>query len=227
MLNSYPQNQYSVSNIKLPHRFTLIGMSNSGKSFWSKRLEEFGFARLSSDDYIEEKLGQELKKLGYSGIADVSKWLGQPYDERHKKNSERYLRFEIESLKEFMTKLNKEWKDQNVVIDATGSAIYTGKDLLNKLKKSSMIIYLDTPLSVQEQMYLSYIENPKPVLWRQSYQKKDGESDMDALKRCYPELLSYRTRLYKQYADITLNYYLLRSKNFSVENFINIASGNF
>lgn len=201
---------------------TLIGMSNSGKSFWSKKLEEKGFFRLSSDDYIEEKLEKELNNLGYSGLADVSKWLGQPYEERHKINSKIYLGFETESLRTFIDQVQNEHADKNVVIDTTGSVIYTGAGILNQLKKFTKIIYLDTPSKVQHKMYLSYIKEPKPVLWGDNYYKLDGESDSDALKRCYPEFLRYRVSQYRLWADITLDYHLLRNDTFGIKNFMTL-----
>lgn len=198
---------------------SLIGMSNSGKTYWSQKLETAGFKRYSSDDYIEEKLGEELKKLGYSGIADVSKWLGQPYEESHARNSKTYLSYEIESLQYFISQITNQ--DDNVVIDTTGSVIYTG-DVLKKLKKSTKIVYLDTPAKVQKQMYESYIKNPKPVLWQGSFYKLKGESDMEALSRCYPEFLRYRTTKYRSLANITFDYHLLRDKDLTTENFISL-----
>lgn len=199
---------------------SLIGMSNSGKSYWAKKLEEEGFIRLCCDDYIEEKLGSELKKLGYQGIADVSKWLGQPYEKSHIMHSKIYLGFEIESLQTFLNQLEHQLVNKNVIIDTTGSVIYTGKKLLLHLKKNTRIVYFNTPDSIKEEMFKSYIKNPKPVLWGKSFYKRARESDMDALKRCYPELLAFRVKRYEDLADVTINYFQVRKINFDVDNFI-------
>lgn len=64
---------------------TLIGMSGSEKTHWSKHLSDHGFLHLCCDDIVEEQLEPELVKYGYRGIQDVSQWLGQPYDIRYKK----------------------------------------------------------------------------------------------------------------------------------------------
>ena len=66
-------------------------MSGSGKSYWSKKLQAKGFKRFCCDDLIEKKLENELKKLGYSGIQDVAKWMGQPFDTQYLRSSKEYL----------------------------------------------------------------------------------------------------------------------------------------
>lgn len=203
-------------------KISLIGMSNSGKSYWSRRLEEVGFIRLSCDDYIEEKLGNELTKLGYRGINDVSKWLGQPYNKQHAENSRIYLKFEIESLKKFIQFIKENSGNKNIVIDTTGSVIYIGNNILNELRRNSRIIYLDTPESVKEEVYKSYLGNPKPVIWGSAYKKKKGESNISALKRCYPHLLEYRTKKYKNLAHIELDYFLIKEHGFTIDDFLRL-----
>lgn len=203
-------------------KISLIGMSNSGKSYWSKKLEKNGFIRLCCDDYIEEKLGSKLRKLGYRGIADVSKWLGQPYDKRYQSNSKIYLDYEKESIIKFIDQIRIDYINRNIIIDTTGSVIYTGSDILKQLKGNTKVVYLETPQKVQDEMYKSYIKEPKPVLWRKSFYKLNDEDDLSALKRCYPEFLKYRTKKYKSLADISLDYYLLRDKNFDIKKFIKL-----
>ncbi|MBD3202988.1 hypothetical protein GF327_01730, partial [Candidatus Woesearchaeota archaeon] len=66
---------------------SMIGMSNSGKTYWSKKLEKkYNFQRYTCDDIIRKKLKKILKKQGFSGIKDVSEWMGQPYEKRYEKN---------------------------------------------------------------------------------------------------------------------------------------------
>src|SRR5258708_19766889 len=43
-----------------PLRLALIGMSGSGKTFWTKRLAEAGRPSISSDDQIEQRLVPSL-----------------------------------------------------------------------------------------------------------------------------------------------------------------------
>lgn len=203
-------------------KISLIGMSGCGKTYWSKKLVTEGFKLYCCDDLIEKKLGKELKELGYSGIHDMSKWLGQPYDKRHKENSDRYLSFEDQVLREIISEV-KNTGDENIVVDTTGSFIYHDQSILQQLMKMTTVVYIATPADVQKEMYQSYLEDPKPVVWSDSYHKKDGESDMDALKRCYPGLLSTRTKKYEKLADITLHYYRVRKDLFTAKELIELV----
>jgi shikimate kinase len=198
-------------------------MSNAGKTYWSKKLEANGFIRYGCDEMIENKLGPQLKKLGFKGIKDVAKWMGQPYEKQHKKNSLTYLDFEKQIMREILSNIKQMDLRKNVVIDTTGSVIYTGDDILNMLSESSIIVYLTTPASVKKIMYENYIKNPKPVFWGDVFSKRKGETNLQALSRCYPELLSYRQKKYQQYAKITLDYSGLR-KNISTDKFISFLS---
>src|SRR3990167_7468724 len=123
---------------------SLIGMSGTSKSYWSKELQNKGFERYCCDDLIEEKLGKELKALGYSGIQDVAKWMGQPFDSQYPEKSKKYLDLEQEVLEEVM--INAECPHHpGFVIDATGSVIYLGSGVLNRLSTLTRVVYLETP----------------------------------------------------------------------------------
>lgn len=196
---------------------SLIGMSGSGKSYWSKQLEKVGFKRICCDDLIEEKLSEELKKLGYSGIADVSKWMGQPYEPQFKKTSSQYLAYENLVMEEIYSFLEE---NKKIVVDTTGSVIYTNAKTLENLKKLTKIIYLKVPESVEKEMFNLYITDPKPVVWGNSFNKKSAETNLNALKRCYPDLLSYRSKQYEKLAKVTMDYHKLRNKNFGISHFL-------
>ena len=58
------------------------------------------------------------------------------------------------------------------------------------------------------------------MLWQDTFTKKPHESNKGALARCYPRLFSSRQRLYERYADVTLDYFALRNKNFRVSDFL-------
>src|SRR5258708_565140 len=131
---------------------SFIGMSGSGKSHWSKKLHAKGFKRFCCDDLIEEKLGDELKKLGYSGIQDVAKWMGQPFDSQYKRSSKKYLQFETEALEEIFDQTNNFSVNDDIVIDTTGSVIYARKELLKRLTEQSKVIYFETQVLVKEEM---------------------------------------------------------------------------
>lgn len=203
-------------------RFSLIGMSGSGKSYWSKKLGEKGFKRFGCDDLIEEQLGDELKVLGYLGTQDVAKWMGQPFDPQYLYTSKKYLEYEQKVVNQILAVLEQSKLEENIIIDTTGSVIYLADDILNKLTALTKVIYLNTPESVQQKMYNLYLKDPKPVIWGESFVKTCKESNMEALGRCYSKLLATRTKKYQQLADITMDYDLLHSADFTEENFLNL-----
>lgn len=199
-------------------------MSNVGKSYLSQMLSRHGFFRYCCDDLIEEKLSKELKERGFSGINDVAKWMGQPYDHQYAQTSNKYLTFETSVMKSIITKLKSSLtEDRDTVVDTTASVIYTDAAIMDQLADQTTIIYLDTPESVKNEMYASYLANPKPVIWGDSFTKQSGESDTNALARCYPDLLSYRTSRYKKYAHITLEYDFFRRSNFRLGKLLDVV----
>jgi len=202
-------------------KVSLIGMSGSGKTYWAKKLKAKGFTYFCCDDLIEKKLGFELQQLGYAGIADVASWMGQPFDSYYPTRSQQYLDFEKDAIDEIYDNLETISETDNVVIDTTGSVIYTSNK--KKLSELTKIVYLEVPLIVTKEMYKLYLKDPKPVIWGNSFSKKNGETDMDALRRCYPKLLDFRVKKYEQLAGRTLNYYRLRTENFGVEDFIELV----
>ncbi len=208
-------------------KISLIGMSNTGKSFWAKELEKIGFERYCCDDLIEQRLGPQLKRLGYRGIADVSKWLGQPYDERHLKNSRKYLSLESQMLHDICLAIDKLAKNSPVVIDTTGSVIYARTNVLERLAKLTKIIYLEVPAAVEQKMYELYIKEPKPVVWCNAFSKQPGEVAITALGRCYPQLLRSRAAMYKQLANVTVDSFKLRQPGFDVKDFVQLVLTNF
>lgn len=199
-------------------KISLIGMSGTGKSYWSKKLEKEGFIRFGCDDLIENKLEEQLKVLGFNGINDVAKWMGQPFDNQYPATSKKYLSFEKEVMETILKTI--ESIEYNVVIDTTGSVIYTGEDIINKLKKQTKIIYLDTPFEVQQKMFALYIQDPKPVIWGDIFEKHDNQTNKQSLQSCYPKLLESRSKQYALLADNILHYHRLRESGYTIDNFI-------
>jgi hypothetical protein len=198
--------------------YSLIGMSNVGKSFWREKLEARGFRSFWCDYKIEKRLGAYLKKEGYRGIEDVAKWMGQPYEERYKAHQAIYLKQEIEVMQEALSALGEE--EGGLIVDTTGSVVYSGEEIMERLRKLSVIVLLDTPESIMNELYLNYLAKPKPVIWGKAYIPLPGESPTETLARCYPILLQNRNLLYRRYADIVLDYHELRSPEFITQDFI-------
>ena len=198
-------------------KMTIIGMSNIGKTFWSKRLSERGFKHIDCDLILEGKLKPELKKFGYKGLSEITKWLGQPYETQFRKNEKIISELEKEITINILNDLENH--SQNVIIDTPGSIIYTGDEICSDLKDKTVIVYIEATPEMKEAMFENFLKNPKPIIWQNSYEKSEQESEFESLARCYPKLLAYRTSEYEKYADITIPYHTLR-EDMTTEEFL-------
>ncbi len=188
---------------------TLIGMSNIGKSYWAKKLAEIGFKHIDCDGRIENKLLQRSFKIKNNGVSGLAEWMGYPHEERFPKTQAEYLSTEKEVMLEIIDELEKgiiESSIGNIAIDTSGSFIYAGKETCQGIREKSLIVYIKAPKEMKEKMFEKFIENPKPVIWGDIYKKREDESEIDALARCYPDLLDYRFKLYEECADISIPY---------------------
>lgn len=203
---------------------SLIGMSGSGKSKWSIKLSELGFKRLCCDDMITQKLVPELARSDGT-LMELGEWMGFPWETRYKERESKYLKYEMEVLSEIIESIEKKNHiEENIVIDTTGSSIYTGEEILRRLRRCTTVIHLSTPPEVQELMLKSYLTNQRPVLWRDFFKKQPNEKYEETLARCYPNLLSHREQLYKQCKDITIDFYTRNHPDFHTKDFLNIVN---
>ena len=205
-------------------RLSLIGMAGTGKSYWASKLAEHGFKLFCCDDLISKKLAPLLKRPDGTTMT-MGEWMGFPFHPTYKKRELKYLNLEIEVLNEVLDSLeeNDGNLDGNVVVDTTGSVIYTGEGLLKRLRQCTTCVYLSVPPEVRNQLLNAYVSNPHPMLWRGTFSKESDETHRAALERCYPKLFMTRQRLYEHNADIEIDYYTLRGKNFGVSDFLHLA----
>jgi shikimate kinase len=187
---------------------TLIGMSGSGKSYWSSKLAEYGFRRLGCDDRIAARLNCKQAEAVCS-VDDVGRWMGFPYERDYQEREDQYLRCEVEAMKGILEEIVNvgDSATSGVVIDTTGSVIYTGRDILEALRACSTVVHLAAPEAVQRLMLASYVRQPRPVLWHGFFRKEPMETNEAALARCYPVLLASRETRYRQLAHVTLDYH--------------------
>jgi shikimate kinase len=179
-------------------------MSNIGKSHWAGQLAaKAGFDWIDCDRLIEQKLGPELTECGYSGINDVARWMGQPYDAQYAANSKKYIDCERNVMREAISRL-KNGASKPIVIDTTGSVIYTGEDILSDLKRLTKIVYLEAAPENGAHLYEVFFSEPKPVIWGDKFAPRAEEKPPDSLKRCYSELLQFRDRRYRGIAHVTI-----------------------
>ena len=139
----------------------LVGMSNVGKSVLAKKLKELGYILVCVDDEIEKYLAPYRTSQGYTGTEGVSLWMGQPYDERYATNSALYLRFERKVMWSVIWRI---MSGEMLVVDTTGSVIYTGWLILLMLRLLSTVVLLNAPVSMLEELRENYFLNTKPPL---------------------------------------------------------------
>ena len=192
-----------------PLRVALIGMSGAGKTFWAKKLAASGYPALSCDDRIEQKLARRLAAGGYAGINGVAAWMGWPDAAAYIERESEYLAAEIHALDEILTDLEKQ-PEKSLVLDTTGSVIYTGNNLLMRLRRQMTIVHLAASAEEQQLLIERYLNDPKPVLWRGAFQPRAGENPRATVARCYPVLMAARRQSYETLAHCTLQVAALR-----------------
>jgi shikimate kinase len=212
------------SEASLPLRLALVGMSGAGKSFWTKRLAAEGWTAICCDDCIERTLAPWLAAGGYSGIDGVAAWMGWPDSANYAQREAQYLEEEIHTLGEVLTSLDQR-SEKPLVLDTTGSVIYTGNNLLLRLRRRMTVVYLAASAAEQQLLIERYLSDPKPVLWRGAFQPRPGESPKETVVRCYPTLISARRQSYEALAHCTLKVAELRDPAFDVAAFLGKIRG--
>ena len=192
-----------MPNSTKPLRLALIGMSGAGKTHWTRRLQTRGRPGISCDDLIEYRLRPQLAARGYSGINGVAAWMGWPDSASYPERESEYLAAEIASLDEILTSLERD-PNRELVLDTTGSVIYTGNNLLIRLRRQMRIVYLAASVQEQQLLIERYLNDPKPVLWRGAFQARAGETPRETVARCYPTLIAARRQSYEALAHCTL-----------------------
>lgn len=181
----------------------LIGMAGTGKSFWAGRFEAHGFHRVDCDRMIAEQLSSGLQAAD-DLIAALGAWMGLPWEPGYEERAARYQRQEVAVMQEALASLAASSCPEDVVVDTAGSVIYTGTAVLEGLARQTTVVHLETPPELQERMLAEFLKRPGPVLWQGMFQKAPGESEKQALARCYPHLLADREKRYRALAHISL-----------------------
>ena len=187
-------------------RITLIGMSGSGKSFWSSVLSRHGFRHFGCDREIGRRLVDE-GRLNAGSLDLIGRWMGFPFEAAYTRREALYLDHEKAVMDRFLTELESRPADHAsppVVIDTTGSVIYTGNAIRKRLRQQTVVVYLSTSPAYRQALHRANVENPRPVLWRQHFKKQAGEDDQAALKRCYANLIADRETRYRHYAHLEI-----------------------
>jgi shikimate kinase len=207
-------------------RLALVGMSGSGKTFWTRKLAAAGWRSVCCDDLIEQRLAPRLAAGGYSGINGVAAWMGWPDSATYAAREAEYLREEISTLDEILTELEAN-PQQSLILDTTGSVIYAGNHLLHRLRKLMTVVYLAASDAEQQLLIERYLNNPKPVLWRGAFQARSSETARETVARCYPHLIAARRQSYTALAHATLQVAALRELPHAAAAFLELLPERF
>lgn len=185
-------------------RIALIGMSGTGKSYWSQLLAASGFERFGCDDHIGRRLAQRLA-LADGSMETIGRWMGFPYEAGFEDREAQYLALEHHVLSRFLDALDGP-KDQPAtpcVIDTTGSVIYLDDKLLERLGRKAVVVHL-TASAKRQTLLSAYKAKPRPVVWRGHFRQASGEDRATALARCYMALYDDRERRYRRHAHLNI-----------------------
>lgn len=206
-------------------KFAFIGMSGTGKSYWSNKLKDYGYRVIGCDYQIGLKLRHELNRRSDHSITDIAHWMGQPFEDQYIKHSEKYLLYENMVMEEMLHDVSNSPHDENIVVDSTGSIIYVSERILRMVKQQLILVYLKPPNSFVNKMIQLYFDDPKPIIWGNFFTQRQNETPNESIRRCYPRMLEYRSKLYASLADITINTEIFETPEFSAKKLINrIAS---
>lgn len=182
-------------------------MSNIGKSI---RTEQFRQIKNVETSSVDDVIAQKMKKEGMAGMVE---WMGYPFEEKYKEAEEEYLELENK-----MT-LGKIPKKKNYVLDTTGSFIYLEPETIDFVQKNFLVVNLDCSEMMLKVMIEDFFLTPKTIVWGNFFEKKEGEREIDALRRCYPNLLRNRIHRYRELADINIPGEISRNEHISPERF--------
>jgi shikimate kinase len=197
-------------------------MSGAGKSFWTQKLASAGFRTITIDDRIEEKLSPELAAGSYRGVGGVAAWMGWPGQQVYREREQKYLAAEIESMREAFGEIEQGVND-GIVLDTTGSVVYTPDDIGRRLKRLTTVVYLEASAAEEDVLIARYLSDPKPVLWGDQFSQRPGESAAAAIARCYPALIAQRKRLYDRYAHRIVPMACLRDATLDARAFLELV----
>src|SRR4029077_20403703 len=118
-----------------------------------------------------------------------------PDQPSYREREQKYLAYEIESMQEALDEIEHNSSGEGIVLDTTGSMVYTGDEMGRRLQRLTTVIYLSAGPKEEEILIARYLSDPKPVLWGDIFSKHPGESVEAAIARCYPLLIAHRNQL--------------------------------
>jgi len=185
---------------------TFIGMSGVGKTFWAAKLAAQGFTWFHCDALLATKLHSTAGPVGLS-LSEIGQWMGLPHQTEFQKREAIYLACETAVMREVIAIAGSDaYCRMNCVIDTGGSAVYADSELFQQLQRFTTVVYLTIPAILHQQMLMTYLANPLPLIWNGLFSQKPGETLEEAFRRCYSQLIRHREQLYESYSNVRLEY---------------------
>jgi len=129
--------------------------------------------------------------------------MGWPDSPTYSQREADYLAEEIGVLDTVLTGLERD-RARELILDTTGSVIYTGNNVLLRLRRQMTVVYLAASAEEQQLLIERYLTDPKPVLWRGAFQPRKDETPRESVARCYPALIAARRQSYEVLSHCTL-----------------------
>lgn len=147
--------------------------------------------------------------------------MGWPDSMTYRQREKKYLECETAVMKEILRELEIAG-DEKIVVDSTGSVVYTGDEICRRLRQLATMVYLEAAPAEQAMLVERYLRDPKPVLWGEQFDAVAGETARQTAARCYPQLIEHRRRLYEKYAHRILPIARLHNQNLPGSDFIQL-----
>lgn len=209
-------------------RISIIGLSGTGKTYWSKRLSaEAGFDLICCDELLRSKLATPLIEASSTEAGELGKWLGWPYEAGYLQRQGVLIDAETAVMKEVLwgEEIALEERLDNIVLDTSGSVIYTGDEIMQRLKELTVVVYFATPREALDLMFHRYISEQKPLIWGEFFHPMSDESSECAMRRCFKELYQWREERYKSYADVVIAHAERESADFTAQQLLKKIGG--
>ncbi len=189
-------------------KIAFIGMSNIGKSHRSKELATHkNFNVFGVDEAMSEHMGK-------SWPDEMAEWMGYPFEDRYPETQKIYSDWENK-----LTHSPPVPTEENFILDTTGSVVHLEDRVHDYLSENYLIVQLDTSELMIKEMVEAFFATPKTIIWGDHFQQQKGELGIDALRRCYPNLLKHRINKYRELADVTIPGEISRSQSVGPERF--------
>lgn len=196
-------------------RLSFIGMSNIGKSFTAMRLRKsHGFDLYEVDEAIQ-------KALDLKSMQESADWMGFPYEDTYAAREAEYL-----ALEGRLTAAAFDDTKGNIILDTTGSVIYTDDETRAALSEQSVVVHIKAGPNNLRRLETLYFKSPKPLIWAGHFESDAGDTHIDALKACYPKLLNSRMDAYEELADVSVPASLLFEGTTTPEMILDAIAGD-